>query len=142
MLQIKTGLKGTKDLDICNSIIGQLSDGLWENSPRMNKYWKNCDFVLNNDEVVLNVSNQYIFYNKNGLMSDVEILQWFAKRLKQVCKSEEADNNLWKANVHWKRDCMEESKYISSYHGDKSPTIADCYKAYDVLMGRYKGGNK
>lgn len=140
MKQIKTGLKGIVNLDIMNSIIGQLSDGKWEDSPRMEKYWKNCDFDLDGEDVVLNITNDYVFYSySKGKWSNEEILKWFAQKLKAVCKDEEKDNEYWKDDIHWKRDCNKESKYIHSEHKDtnpNNPTIAECYKAYDILMGR------
>ena len=38
---IETNLTGDTMYDVCRSVIGQLSDGIWENSPVMNKYWRN-----------------------------------------------------------------------------------------------------
>ena len=45
---IHTGLCGKLADEILRSIEGQLSDGYWENSPMMEKYWKN-EYVLRMD---------------------------------------------------------------------------------------------
>ena len=38
--KIPIGLKDEKTKDILNAVVGQLSDGIWENSPGMERYWR------------------------------------------------------------------------------------------------------
>ena len=41
-MRITTHIKSTeKRLDILGSVMGQMSDGIWENTRSMEKYWKN-----------------------------------------------------------------------------------------------------
>ena len=41
--KIPTGLTDDRAKDIINAVVGQLSDGIWENSPQMEKYWRNLE---------------------------------------------------------------------------------------------------
>ena len=45
VIVVKTGLSASdkKAKEILNSVIGQMSDGIWENSPGYSRYWKNID---------------------------------------------------------------------------------------------------
>lgn len=133
---ILTGLKGHKMLDIIQSVEGQLSDGMWENSPRMEGYWlfECCGLV--NDEVVIYISKQWgdLRFSRykqnlfNGL-TEAEIKKWFAQKIKQIIKQEIKD---WpNSKLEWKRDCELESDYMHS-----GITVKDCYEAYDILLGR------
>ena len=49
---INTGLRGATQKDILASVLGQLSDGWWENSPRMDPYWKHAKIVEENGKVI------------------------------------------------------------------------------------------
>ena len=61
---IKTNLDNTAiNKDIMNSVIGQMSDGMWENSSRMRGYWVWADI---NDQVEIEIGNSrsiYKYYN-------------------------------------------------------------------------------
>lgn len=139
--EIITGFKSKIALEILDSVIGQLSDGMWENSPRMEKYWKFVECVRKNDNtVVLKIDSRatiYYFHDflANGFyqMTDVEILNWFANKIKQIVKEECKDNNL-NFKETWKRDNTE---LELDYFGYNIPiTIADTYYVYEVLKGR------
>ena len=135
---IQTGLYGNINLAILESVIGQLSDGMWENSPRMEGYWRFACIAKDTEtnEVFILVSNRFAEYrwNKNTYNSfkaktEVEIKDWFANKIKQIIKQEIKD---WPSkDFQWKRDCEIESDYM--HDGVK---VSDCYKAYDKLKGR------
>src|SRR5574344_2249734 len=59
----KTGIFGEKNFKIFDMISGQLSDGKWENTPGMDKYWETNEFIYNPDtkEVELKMRD-YISY--------------------------------------------------------------------------------
>lgn len=130
---IKTGLKTQKECDILDGVFGQLSDGMWENSPAAGGYWPYIDAELENGEVVLKVSTAYRKYeeptNKLLNMTDDDVKKWLAKKIKQVIKEEGLD---------WKRDNSEKTGYLdTSWRKSKqSSTVADCYYVYEVLKGR------
>lgn len=134
---IHTGLKGRRMLAVLESVEGQLSDGIWENSPRMEGYWLFDCVGLEGDEVCIYISNKYAEYRfdrvKRNLfmdMSDREVIQWFAKKIKQIVKQEIDDN--WNDHpIEWDRNCDTVCMYM---HDDL--TVKECYEAYDILLGR------
>lgn len=125
---IYTGLTGPVNLEILESVKGQLSDGIWENSPSMVKVWRNFSVVNKGGVIFLNVDNYYPspFADK----TDQEVLKYFAIKIKQIIKVEQDDGY----DVVWERNCKE----ISAYFGNRDThvTVADAYKAYDTLLGR------
>lgn len=133
---INTGLKGKKNLGICLSIEGQLSDGMWENSSRMEKYWRNTDFRLNENDEVLLILTSNIFYHgfkkHYACYTEKEILNWFATRIKDLLKAESEDQ---KTNIA--KNSTNKTIYIRKY--DKTIEdilVKDCWEAYNILRGR------
>jgi hypothetical protein len=130
---IKTGLKTQKECDIIDGVLGQLSDGMWENSRAAEGYWPYIDAELDGGEVVLHVSKHYhsggYLDNRFLKMTDDDVKKWLAKKIKQVIKEEGLD---------WKRDNSDETDYLdTSWRKSKQPsTVADCYYVYEVLKGR------
>ena len=117
---IPTGLRDNKAKDVLDSVMGQLSDGIWENSPGMNKYWEHADIDFIGNEINIVVDNSWGsgFRGK----SPEEIKKWFAKKVKQIIKEE---------GLAWKRDNEESAEYM---HGDVK--VRDAYRVYDKLLGR------
>jgi hypothetical protein len=130
---IKTGLKTQKECDIIDGVLGQLSDGMWENSRAAEGYWPYIDAELEGGEVVLHVSKHYhsggYLDNRFLRMTDDDVKKWLAKKIKQVIKEEGLD---------WKRDNSDETDYLdTSWRKSKQPSsVADCYYVYEVLKGR------
>lgn len=129
---IDTGLRGATQKDILASVLGQLSDGWWENSSRMDPYWKHAKIVEENGKVYLQVDS----YSVYDSMSDAEILQWFGKKIKFLIKNEFEGNK--KA---WSRTNTKDMTDYLSHKYPSQTTVADCYQTYDILMGR-KTANK
>lgn len=134
---IETELTSNKDYEILNSVLGQLSDGMWENSPRMNKYWLNISTEFIDGKVYIIVNHQsYICHCKQSIvnpfynMDDFNIKFWFATKIKQIVKQEEKDN---KASSWWKRTNLRELAYLGY---KEKITVADTYKLYDFLKER------
>ena len=100
---IRTGLTHKLDKQVLDGVMGQLSDGIWENSPAMEKFWKTAKVDFENGEVVIKVNNNGYLTQKynsyNGRVrdtyqwspwsgkSDDEIKKWFANKVKQVVKT-------------------------------------------------------
>lgn len=108
---------------IIDGVIGQLSDGKWENSPGMNKYWKyartnGTDLEIDNDKWDSGFRGR----------SEEWIRHWFAGKLKAVVQDEVGNNK-----QGWSRDNMEISEYISYNH---DMTVSHCYECYEYLLGR------
>ena len=86
--------------DIFRSVLGQLSDGIWENSSNCTSYWFCCDIDNNGDTIKLVIDaepmvrygNLYI-NNRYFKMSNAEILHYFVRKMLQIVKIEGEDNN-------------------------------------------------
>lgn len=140
---IHTGLYSSIAKEILDSVIGQLSDGMWENSTSMEKYWKFAAIDRADDnEIVIKVSKsegksdgsyRHYRYTSNGfsLMDDMAVGEWFAKKVKHIAVAELKDNEVAGG---WKRDNTLNTSCYLSYH--EKITIKDIYYVYEHLLGR------
>lgn len=137
---VHTGLFSKKANEILNSVIGQMSDGMWENSNSMNKYWMFARIEqAENGENVIEIKNErctnycgkYVPNGFDGLNAN-DILDFFAKKIKQIIKQEMKDNNADRAA--WKRDNTDFHTQYLSY--DEHITVADVYYIYEYLLNR------
>jgi hypothetical protein len=121
-MRINTGIKSTaKYNEILNAVIGQMSDGIWENTRSMEKYWKSLNLELSQADEIILVDNW-------GVCSDVA--DFFANKIKQIIKIEIDDGN---SKLFWDRSCSGLTHYLN-YHLDI--TVGDCYQLYELLKGR------
>lgn len=128
---IKTGL-GPRYKDMLDAVIGQMSDGYWENTPMMRGYWKFVTTGTSGNEVTLNVDEARGAWdgkrridNRFYGMSDDAVKKFFADKIKFLIKEE----GLGK----WARDNEATTDYLSY----RDPyRVKDCYYAYEVLKGR------
>ena len=142
MRKITTGLYTQVAEDCLQSCIGALSDGIWENTPSMAKYWCYANISRDPDgQVIINVSEKpweesdYGRYS-NGFWdkNDFEVANFFADKIKQIVKKE---LNLWD------RNCSSRSSLLAGY-GEDHPFIAvrDAYLVYEILKGRSRASSK
>lgn len=144
--KINTNLYSDKAFEMLNSVIGQLSDGIWENSPGMSKYWrfaaikradnKHVIIEISKDDCIRTTSNHYNHYIQNAFleMSDAEVIKWFAAKLKQIVKIEmNACSSYGDSIGAWKRDNENTLSYLGHKH---VITVKDVYAIYDFLNGR------
>ena len=128
-VKISTGLTGEEDKAILDSLLGQLSDGLWENSPRMEKYWKNLSVELDGADVVIRAPSYYkqLF----DWDSEQDVRKFFATHLKHLVKQ----IIQWYPSepIEWSRDC--DYKFTGFFHKPE-PRVKDVYRVYDKLLGR------
>jgi hypothetical protein len=120
-MKITTHIISTpKRLNILSSVIGQMSDGIWENTRSMEKYWKSLSYGTD--------ANGYIWLeNKNGVCADA--YDFFANKIKQIIKIEIDDG--YTSGLEWERSCSTSPCYM---HGNV--TVGDCYELYELLKGR------
>ena len=120
-MAINTGIKANdKFLNILSSIIGQMSDGIWENTRSMEKYWKSLDYRTD-------ASGYIIIEDRHYACADP--VDFFANKIKQIIKIEIEDGN---SRLNWSRSCSA----IPSYIGRGGETVGDCYQLYELLKGR------
>lgn len=134
--------------EVILSVLGQLSDGIWENSSAMNKYWQfadveGTDLVIDDEPFVYERDYSSRGYKtksiRNGFsgMTEKQIRDWFANKAKQVVKIWAEDYGKDPKAV-WDRNNLDEVTYMGHHRMDV--TVADVYECYDFLKGR--GGHK
>ena len=125
-MKLTTYIKAnTKRQNILDSVIGQMSDGIWENTRSMEKYWKSLDFGVD--------ANGYIWLeDRNGVTTDV--YNFFANKIKKIIQVEIEDGN---TTLVWSRTCASVPHY---FHG--KVTVGDCYEMYELLKGRNTAKNR
>lgn len=138
MSKVKTGLSASdnKAKEILESVIGQLSDGIWENSPGMIKYWKTLDVTTDGGDIVIVSSDGWDspFHKYGESERGKKILDFFANKVKQIIKIEIEDGYTRDSKkMEWKRDCDAVSEYMGY---NEEITVKDCYRVYDKLKGR------
>ena len=120
---IDTGLSDRKAEEVLLSVIGQLSDGIWENSRGMEKYWQYADIIKKGSEIYISVNTENYESGYRG-KSEQDIKRYFAQKVKQIVKEE---------GLEWSRDNTEISYYLAR---DSEVTVQDAYRVYDKLLGR------
>ena len=130
---IHTGLNDKITEDILKSVIGQMSDGIWENTPGMDDYWLNMDVDKVDGEVVIKVKTDEDSPFKH--YTESEIAQYIADKLRAVVVIEIQDG----LDGQWSRDCDAISGYLTR---NESVTIKDAYKVYDALLTNNKTESK
>jgi hypothetical protein len=97
-----------------------MSDGIWENSRAMEKYWKSLNYGK--------AANGNLFLeDKNCVCSDV--YDFFANKIKKIIQIENQDGGT--PGLVWSRTCCIQPHYM---HGNV--TVGDCYELYELLKGR------
>lgn len=97
--RVSTGIAGPKALALIKSVLGQLSDGYWENSPRMESYWPfMCTDVREDGTVEVCVSCKHDqargrrwVVNKARWLTPAKLLKWFADKVYVLAKAEAED---------------------------------------------------
>ena len=145
--KIKTNTFSKKANEMLRSVIGQMSDGIWENSKLMDKYWMFAyiDRAADGENIIeigTETGKMYCgryVYNGFAYMSDDQIREFFAKKIKQIAKIELNDNAKIKLKdsdetPEWKRTNTKFKSCYLNYNEDIS--IADAYLCYEFLLGR------
>jgi hypothetical protein len=139
--EIYTPFFSKKAYDILRSVLGQLSDGLFENARGYTKYWINFNverkpdgqvyFAVNKDRYKVFCGDCHT--NPFIKMTDADFLNWVSVKLKTVILTELKDNSI-PSRDGWKRNNTTfESEYLSY---NEKITVADIYVIYDWLRGR------
>ena len=124
-MRFNTSIPATdKRLKILSSVIGQMSDGIWENTRSMEKYWKNLDYGKD-------ASGNIYLEDNYGVCADV--YDFFANKIKQIIKIEIDDGR--NSGLEWSRTCCVVPDYIDGIMG-YNVTVGDCYELYELLKGR------
>lgn len=132
--------------EVIDSVLGQLSDGIWENSGAMNKYWmfadvEGTDLVIDDepfrDEQGWGRYGSTLKRIQNGFAgkSEKQIKDWFANKAKQVVKIWAEDEGKDPKYI-WNRANDDDIVDYMGGHKVRTITVADVYECYDFLKGR------
>lgn len=128
---INTGVRDSY-YGIFEAVLGQMSDGIWENSRVVERYWKGVDLKKEGGKVIIILPPAYRYGNPYSNMEEDKIKRYFAQKIKQIIK-EEINDNAFRGkslgSLEWSRDSNSWSEYINA-------PVRDAYKVYDILMGR------
>jgi hypothetical protein len=117
-----------EELEYLKPVMGQLSDGIWENSPRMEPYWL-CNH-LKPEGITMHPFNSCwrnkVINNPLYHKTPTEVRSWFADKLKTVVKQWLEDNGDNPKN--WNPSNTDEVWYLNT-----SQTVAGAYKVYKSL---------
>lgn len=118
---VKTGITATEcNMDMFNSVIGQLSDGIWENS-NMDGYWMYADVHAEDGDIVINIDktggdwyqawNRQWRYRKNRWhgMTDIQVVKYFTEKINYIYHLELKDKGI--------KDLDEKSMYLGYNSG-------------------------
>lgn len=137
---VETGLKGEDFFEILSSVIGQCSDGIYENSPSVEPYWRFSSVLLNpdTDDVEIRVSKSGYDYawmkkgyisNPFTVKSDQEVRNWFARKIKTIINIEAKDNNMV---LKFSKNNNYQMKYLGTWEN----TVAQAVEVYNSLKNK------
>ena len=126
--------------DAIDSVFGQLSDGVWENSSRMEQYWRfahverdlNGEVVIVVDKITGKIdgrgSNCKWTSNAFAEMTDNRVLEFLGKKLREIANIEFKDKDL-------KPD--HSGQHTMKYLTRNTPITAEmAYVLADILLGK------
>lgn len=127
-MKINTNIPATpKRMEILHAVIGQMSDGIWETTRSMEKYWKSLDAEKGPDGNIWLEDRGYVCADLAG---------FFANKIKQILKIEADDNP--NSGIEWDRSCAATTCYLNY---SATITVGDCYELYELLKGRNTAKN-
>lgn len=133
---ISTSLDGKKENEVLNSVIGQMSDGIWENSSSMNGYWMFANVTPSNEILIDTKPYSYRYGNSNrpirnkfSDMSDDQVVKFFATKIKQIVKEFCMDHDLTFKDC-WNAECDIPCDYLGY---QEKVTIGDAFEIYRAL---------
>lgn len=141
-LIINTGLNDRASLNVLKSTLGQLSDGMWENSRKAERYWPFAEAEMINDSVCIVISKESYkgrgsWGYTNGFLYDLRmdvsrIKDYFAKKIQAVVRQEAKDYP--DAGIKCTAKCDVELDYMSDYDNYNNKIRAcDAHKVYKAL---------
>lgn len=137
-LVINTGLTDSASLNVLRSVLGQLSDGMWENSRKAERYWPFAEAEMVKGNVCLVISNDvYHGSYTNGFFHDLAmnpelIKKYFARKIQAVVRENAKDYP--DAGIRCTAKCTAELDYMSDYDNyDNKIRACDAHKVVKAL---------
>ena len=131
---IKTNISGKKANEILSGVIGQMSDGMFEDSKYYNGYWMFVNIDKNNN---ICIDKRWsvdrwgrTIYNKFYGKKESWVKEFFANMIKRIIQQELRDNDI-SVRCKFKKGNMMETKYLNYY---ETVTVDDCVNVYEMLL--------
>jgi len=135
---INTGLTDSASLNVLKSTLGQLSDGMWENSRKAERYWPFAEAEMVDGKVCLVISKEYSRRGyTNGFVYDlgldpVRIKNYFSRKVAEVVRQEAKDNP--DSGIRCAASCEVALDYMSDYDNYENKIRAcDAHRVYKAL---------
>lgn len=141
---INTGLTDSASLNVLLSTLGQLSDGIWENSKVAEHYWQFAEAKMIDNEVCLVIKkDSFDFHSGNRRPTEnyfrtrlhldpTAIKKYFANKVRAVVRENAKDYP--DAGIKCSAKCDVELDYMSSYDNRDIPIkVSDAYRVYKAL---------
>lgn len=142
---INTGLTDSASLNVLLSTLGQLSDGIWENSNVARHYWEFAEVEMIDDEVCLVIKkDSYDFHSGNCRPTEnyfrtrmhldpTSIKKYFANKVRAVVRENAKDYP--SRGIKCTAKCEVALDYMSDYDNhDNEIRACDAYKVYKALI--------
>lgn len=142
---IKTGLNDVSSLEVLKSTMGQLSDGIWENSRTAEQFWPFANVEMIDNEVCLVIDKKLVdrpygwrrcytngFYWKFNFDKNA-IKDYFAKKVRAVVRENAKDYP--ERGIRCTANCDVILDYMGG-HGVHEVRASDAYKVYKALRMR------
>ena len=149
-LVISTGLTDNTSKSVLQNVLGQLSDGMWENSRTMEHYWPFVDIGTNDKgEVCIIVrlpgsesyqnyfhsndccNNWFIRWDKMN-KDTVKIKQWFADKIRKIVNEEK--RNYPNRGIKFTSKCDVSLAYMYDHNEQgRDHLVSEAYRVYAAL---------
>lgn len=142
---INTGLTDSASLNVLLSTLGQLSDGIWENSNVARHYWEFAEVEMIDGEVCLVIKkNAYESYDNRCRpienyfrtrmhLDPTAIKKYFANKVRAVVRENAKDYP--NAGIKCSAKCEVVLNYMSDYDNhDNEIRACDAYRVYKALI--------
>ena len=135
---VETGFEDKVSYQILFSVVGQCSDGAWEESTYMEPYWRFINVVQNPEthKVEIRVLKNNLLkscmwnrtiWNPYLKMTDQEIRKWFAKKIKRIISMEAKDKGI-------SLPFNSNNQFQMEYLGYSGQTVAQAVEVYKNLI--------
>ena len=144
---IATGLVDSVSKSVLQNVLGQLSDGIWENSSTMTHYWPFVKIEMRDGQVcfVINKgSNSYrgkhgcgynYFVNPCKMnMNENKIKTWFADKIKAIVNENKKDYP--NKEIKFNAKCDKSLDYM--YYTNRDILVSEAYSVYKHLKDSVK----
>lgn len=133
---VKTNVPATaKALEIMRSVLGQLGDGIWENTNAYTSYWYCANIVDDNGfvAIALNADSYYSYchnwyINKYYRMTDADVRKFFRNKLRTIVRHEANDNPMY--DYSFTRDNAMTLGYIGY---KETIEVGDVFNVFNIL---------